>query len=126
MLEGTKSAWVEEFSGALWAYRTTSRTTIGETSFCLVYGSEVIIPAEIGVETVIINLYDPLHNSTERSSDLSTIEEKRDRVYARILHYKSFMARSYNRKVKSRSFQHSDLVLKTVDVSKHVGKLDPT
>ncbi|KAK4404501.1 hypothetical protein Sango_0818700 [Sesamum angolense] len=106
-LEGTKSAWVKELSGALWAYRTTSRTTIGETSFCLVYGSEVIIPAEIGVETVIINLYDPLHNSTERS----------DRVYARILHYKSLMVRS---------FQLDDLILKKMDVSKHVGKLDPT
>ncbi|KAL2240234.1 UNVERIFIED_CONTAM: Retrovirus-related Pol polyprotein from transposon [Sesamum indicum] len=51
-LEGVKGAWVEELPGVLWAYRTTPRTATGETPFCLVYGSEAIIPAEIGEETV--------------------------------------------------------------------------
>ncbi|KAL2241093.1 UNVERIFIED_CONTAM: Gag-Pol polyprotein [Sesamum indicum] len=46
-LEG-KGSWVDELPGVLWAYLTTPRTATGETPFCLVYGTEAIIPAEIG------------------------------------------------------------------------------
>ncbi|KAL0433557.1 UNVERIFIED_CONTAM: hypothetical protein Slati_2690000 [Sesamum latifolium] len=102
------------------------RNATGETPFCLVYGSEAIIPVEIGEETAKVSQYESEHNAEERSLDLSTIEEKRDRPYARILRYKKLMMRGYNQKVKPRSFQVGDLVLKKVEVSRHVGKLDPT
>ncbi|MCI89481.1 gypsy retrotransposon integrase-like protein, partial [Trifolium medium] len=32
----------------LWAYRTTPHSTTGETPFRLAYGTEAIIPVEIG------------------------------------------------------------------------------
>ncbi|KAL5560877.1 hypothetical protein UlMin_030624 [Ulmus minor] len=47
-LEGLKSAWVEELPRVLWAYRTTSRTTTGETPFSMTYGTEAVIPMEVG------------------------------------------------------------------------------
>ncbi|KAL2253104.1 UNVERIFIED_CONTAM: hypothetical protein Sindi_0105100 [Sesamum indicum] len=125
-LEGAKGAWVEELPGVLWAYRTTPRTATGETPFCLVYGSEAVILAEIGEETARVTQYEAEGNSQERSFDLTVIEEGRDRAYAKILRYKSMMTRNYNRRVRLRSFQVGDLVLKKVEVSKHVGKLDPT
>ncbi|KAL2235091.1 UNVERIFIED_CONTAM: Ribonuclease HI [Sesamum indicum] len=125
-LEGAKGGWVEELPGVLWAYRTTPRTATGETPFCLVYGSEAIIPAEIGEETARVTQYTEEENSQERAFDLTVIEEGRDRAYAKILRYKSMMTRSYNRRVRPRHFQVGDLVLKKVEVSKHVGKLDPT
>ncbi|KAL0408328.1 UNVERIFIED_CONTAM: hypothetical protein Sradi_1767200 [Sesamum radiatum] len=106
------------------AYRTTPRSSTGETPFCLVYGTEAIIPAEIGEETQRVSQYEATNNQTERAFDLTTIEEKRDATYARILHHKGLMMRSYNQKVKPRHFQVGDLVLKKVEVSKHVGKLD--
>ncbi|KAL0454977.1 UNVERIFIED_CONTAM: hypothetical protein Slati_0836900 [Sesamum latifolium] len=117
---GSKS--FQEYYGLI--ERTQGAT--GETPFCLVYGSEAIIPAEIGEETAQVTQYEQQHNSEARSFDLNTIEEKRDRAYQRILYYKKLMVRGYNQKVKPRSFQVSDLVLKKVEVSKHMGKLDPT
>ncbi|KAL0433406.1 UNVERIFIED_CONTAM: hypothetical protein Slati_2674900 [Sesamum latifolium] len=84
------------------------------------------LPAKIGEETTRVSQYEQKRNAEERSFDLSTIEEKRDRAYARILHYKNLMTRGYNQKVKPQSFQVGDLVLKKVEVSKHVVKLDPT
>ncbi|KAL0408327.1 UNVERIFIED_CONTAM: Gag-Pol polyprotein [Sesamum radiatum] len=78
---------------------------------------------EIGEETQRVSQYET-NNQTERAFDLTTIEEKRDATYARILHHKGLMMRSYNQKVKPRHFQVGDLVLKKVEVSKHVGKLD--
>ncbi|KAL0427334.1 UNVERIFIED_CONTAM: hypothetical protein Slati_2908200 [Sesamum latifolium] len=120
-LEGAKGSWVEELPGVLWAYRTTLRSATGETPFCLVCESEEVIPAEIEEETTRFIQYNQQGNSIECSFDLSTIEEKMDRAYLRILHFKSLMMRSYNQKVKLRSFQVGDLMLKKVEVSKHVG-----
>ncbi|KAL2248370.1 UNVERIFIED_CONTAM: hypothetical protein Sindi_2689300 [Sesamum indicum] len=60
-----KGSWVDELPGVLWAYRTTPRSATGETPFCLVYGTEAIIPAEIGEESQRIMQYDPEANRDE-------------------------------------------------------------
>jgi len=36
----------------LWAYRTTKRIPIGETSFSLVYGTEAVIPVNVSMPTL--------------------------------------------------------------------------
>eukprot|EP00253_Pinus_taeda_P004107 PITA_04107 len=43
--------WAERLPEALWAYRTTSRNTIGHTPYELVYGKEVLLPIEFQVKT---------------------------------------------------------------------------
>ncbi|KAL0413602.1 UNVERIFIED_CONTAM: hypothetical protein Sradi_1561900 [Sesamum radiatum] len=80
---------------------------------------------EIGEETQRVAQYESKRNQEGRAFDLTTIEEKRDLAYAKILHHKGLMMRSYNRRVRPRCFQVGDLVLKKVEVSKHVGKLNP-
>ncbi|KAL0445859.1 UNVERIFIED_CONTAM: hypothetical protein Slati_1713800 [Sesamum latifolium] len=80
---------------------------------------------EIGEETQRVTQYDPKENQEARAFDLAVVEEKRDAAYAKILHHKGLMMRSYNRRVRPRCLQVRDLVLKKVEVSKHVGKLDP-
>ncbi|KAL2247804.1 UNVERIFIED_CONTAM: Retrovirus-related Pol polyprotein from transposon [Sesamum indicum] len=121
----SKGSWVDELPGVLWAYRTTPRTATGETPFCLVYGTEAIIPAEIGEESQRVGQYEPETNRIERNFDLTVIEEKREAAYARILHHKGLMMKIHNRRIRSRQLQVGDLVLKKVEVSKHVGKLEP-
>ncbi|KAL0355389.1 UNVERIFIED_CONTAM: Ribonuclease HI [Sesamum radiatum] len=99
-LEGAKSSWVEELPGVLWVYRTTPRSSRGEIPFCLVNGTEAIIPVEVGEETQRVSQYDAASNQRERAFDLTMIEEKRDTAYARILHHKGLMIRSYNQKIR--------------------------
>ena len=48
-LDDAKGAWLEELPNVLWAYRTTARTPTGETPFKITYGTEVMIPVEVGV-----------------------------------------------------------------------------
>ena len=48
-LDEAKGAWSEELPNVLWAYKTTARTPIGETLFSLTYGTEAIIPVEVGI-----------------------------------------------------------------------------
>ncbi|KAK4383487.1 hypothetical protein Sango_2771000, partial [Sesamum angolense] len=53
-LEQTGGQWVDALLGVPWSYRTTHRSTTGETSFNLVYGSEAEIPARAELQTFII------------------------------------------------------------------------
>ena len=48
-LDDAKGAWLEELPNVLWAYRTTARTPTGETPFRLTYGTEAVIPVEVGI-----------------------------------------------------------------------------
>ncbi|KAL0434818.1 UNVERIFIED_CONTAM: hypothetical protein Sradi_0189700 [Sesamum radiatum] len=80
---------------------------------------------KIEEETKRVAQYEVERNQEERAFDLTMIEEKRYAAYAKILHHKGLMMRSYNRRTKPRCFQVGDLVLKKVEVSKHVDKLDP-
>ncbi|XP_059432543.1 uncharacterized protein LOC132165870 [Corylus avellana] len=43
-----KGEWSENLPEVLWAYRTTRRTQTEETPFALAYGTEAVIPAEVG------------------------------------------------------------------------------
>ena len=45
-LDGAKGKWAEDLPNVLWACRTMPRRSIGETSFSLTYGAEVMISAE--------------------------------------------------------------------------------
>ena len=74
-LDGAKSKWVEELPHVLWTYRTTLRRLIGETPFSMTYGSETMIPLEIGFLTLRTSLFilDNNDNLLEKSLDL--IEE---------------------------------------------------
>ncbi|KAL2230216.1 UNVERIFIED_CONTAM: hypothetical protein Sindi_1616000 [Sesamum indicum] len=121
----SKTEWSDELPGVLWAYRTTPRTSTGETPFSLVYGSEAVIPAEIGEESQRITNFDPERNGEQRAFDLDILEEKREAARIRMLHHKSLMLRGHDKNLKPRSLQVGDLVLKKVEVLRHVGKLDP-
>ncbi|XP_020590966.1 uncharacterized protein LOC110031881 [Phalaenopsis equestris] len=48
-LEKAGGQWVEELHNVLWAYRTTSRTPTGETPYNLCFGTEAVIPVDIGI-----------------------------------------------------------------------------
>ena len=69
--------------------------------------------------------YDPVTNGEGRKFNLTMIEGKGEVAYARILDHKGMVMKNYNQRVKSRQLQVGDLVLKQVEVSRHVGKADP-
>ena len=61
-LEEHKGLWAEELPKVLWAYKTTSRTSIGETPFSLAYRVEAMIPVEIGVPSLRRETYNQEEN----------------------------------------------------------------
>ncbi|GJT22081.1 reverse transcriptase domain-containing protein [Tanacetum coccineum] len=61
----SKGQWVEELSNMLWAYRTTTKAGNNCTPFSLVYGSEAVLPPELGIPTYRISSYDENKNNEE-------------------------------------------------------------
>ena len=48
--------WSEKLPFALWAYRTSFRTSIGATPYSLVHGMEVVLPIEIEMGSLRVAL----------------------------------------------------------------------
>uniref|UniRef100_A0A2N9FUY0 Uncharacterized protein n=1 Tax=Fagus sylvatica TaxID=28930 RepID=A0A2N9FUY0_FAGSY len=113
-LEGAKSMWVEKLPSVLWAYRTTVRTPTKETPFKLTFGTEVVIPVEIGLTTFRTTFHREEENEGQLRLNLDLLDETREKAAQRIALYQGRMARYYNTKVKLRRFEVGDWVLRKV------------
>uniref|UniRef100_A0A2N9HJT9 Uncharacterized protein n=1 Tax=Fagus sylvatica TaxID=28930 RepID=A0A2N9HJT9_FAGSY len=113
-LEGAKSMWVEELPSVLWAYRTTVRTPTKETPFKLTFGTEAVIPVEIGLTTFRTTFHREEENEGQLRLNLDLLDETREKAAQRIALYQGRMARYYNTKVKLRRFEVGDWVLRKV------------
>ncbi|XP_073046127.1 uncharacterized protein [Primulina eburnea] len=92
----------------------------GQTLF---YGSEEVIPVEIGQSSIRIES-SPSNNDQSRAIELDIVEESRDWVAIRMEACRSRVMKSYNKHVRSRDFQVGDLVKKKVKPMGDVGKLE--
>ncbi|KAL0439793.1 UNVERIFIED_CONTAM: hypothetical protein Slati_2462300 [Sesamum latifolium] len=97
--------WTEELTSVLWAYRTTPRGSTGESPFSLVYGTEAIIPVELGTPSHRVMNFAEECNKDLLKENLDLIEELREKAFIRMQRYKNTMINSYNKRVKARSFQ---------------------
>ena len=79
-LEGAKGIWPEELPSILWAYRTTARTPTGETPFRLTYGSEAVIPAEVGITSYRVHNHDEGRNDKAIRLYFDLVDEVRATV----------------------------------------------
>ncbi|GKB17652.1 reverse transcriptase domain-containing protein [Tanacetum coccineum] len=69
--------WLEEISHVLWAHRTMIKSSNGDTPFSLTYGTEAVIPAEIGMPTFRTAEVDVAENDEALEINLELLEEKR-------------------------------------------------
>ena len=74
-LEGAKGIWPDELPSILWAYRTTARTPTGETSFRLAYGSDAVIPTEVGLTSYRVENYSKDKNEEAICLQLDLVDE---------------------------------------------------
>ncbi|GJY19688.1 reverse transcriptase domain-containing protein [Tanacetum coccineum] len=124
--EGNKN-WIEELPNVLWAHRTTIKSSHGDTPFSLTYGTEAVIPAEIGMPTYRTTAVDAVHNDEELWLNLDLLEERRERAAIREARAKLQMTKYYNARVRGVTFRPRDFVYHSNDASHVVarGKLGP-
>ena len=113
-LEGTKGIWSEELPSVLWAYRTTAKTPTRETPFRLTYGSETVIPTEVGLTSFRVENYNESKNNEAMRLQLDLVDEVRVTAEQRLTRYQNLMAKYYNLRVRHRDFQVGDLILRKV------------
>ena len=71
-------AWPDKLLGVLWAYRTKVRTPTSETPFKMVFGTEAVIPVEVGVSSLKRVSYDEQCNDEGLRLALDCLLEVRD------------------------------------------------
>jgi hypothetical protein len=113
-LEKKKGAWAEELPNVLWAYRTTPRTSTGESPYSLAFGTEAVLPVETGVPSLRVRCYTQEDNIQARLLDLDLIEEKREVARLRVAEHQRRTSKYYNQKVRTRSLRIGEWVLKKV------------
>ncbi|GJR66777.1 reverse transcriptase domain-containing protein [Tanacetum coccineum] len=119
--------WLEEISHVLWAHRTMVKSSNGDTPFSLTYGTEAVIPAEIGMPTFRTAEVDVAENDEALEINLELLEEKREQAAIREAKSKRQMEKYYNTKVRNTSFKIGDLVYRSNEASRveDTGKLGP-
>ncbi|XP_012846942.1 PREDICTED: uncharacterized protein LOC105966912 [Erythranthe guttata] len=122
-LEAAKGNWVEELHAVLWGYRTSPKEATGESPFSLVYGTEAVIPVEVGMPSSRIMNFQEIANSVRLREELDLVMEKQQSARERMEISKTRIKAAYDKRVRQRVFQVGDLVLKQADALKMVGKL---
>ncbi|GAU34163.1 hypothetical protein TSUD_162630 [Trifolium subterraneum] len=123
-LGDAKKQWVEELPHVLWAYRTTPHSTTGETPFRLAYGTETVIPVEIGEPSRRTEApLDEEMNDEAMREELDLVEEIRTAASLKETSLKQLVAARHDTKVIKRDFEVGSLVLRRNAKDSHEGKL---
>ena len=121
-LDDAKGAWPEELPNVLWAYKTTARTPTGEIPFRLTYGTEAVIPVEVGVTSIRRGIFNKEINDDELRLNLDCLDEVRVNASSKMTKYQRKMAEYYDKRVKLRHLDIGDLVLRRTTMATR----DPT
>ena len=113
----TSRNWSEKLPFALWAYRTSFRTSTGATPYSLVYGMEAVLFVEIEIGSLRVALEHQIFETEwvqSRYDHLSLLDDRRLRATYHVQAYQRKMTRAFRKRVKPRRFQKGDLVLKVL------------
>ena len=100
-----------------------------ETPFKLTYGTEAVIPVEVGVTSTRRVVFSEEGNDDKLRLNLDCLDKVRDKASKRMAKYQQKMAQYYNKRVKLRQLDIGDLVLRKVTTATKdltQGKLGPT
>ena len=113
------------------AYRTFVHTSMGVTSYSLVYSMEAALLAEVEIPSLRISSQIELSEAKwarSRYEQLNMIDEKRMTAMCHGQLYQCRVERAFNKKFRLKVFEKGDLVLKKCNQAMldHRGKFTPT
>lgn len=101
-MEASKGAWVDDLSGVLWSARTMTKEATGHSPFSLVYGSELVLPVEVGIPSPRMTFYEYDKKEQEKPINLDLLPETRGDALLQSIRYKQKITRHFNWRVKTR------------------------
>ncbi|GKV07135.1 hypothetical protein SLEP1_g18937 [Rubroshorea leprosula] len=127
-LEQHKAKCANELNNVFLAYRTTSQTATGETPYHLAFGTEAVIPIEIGVLSFRVIHFNEGRNGQLLWENLDLLAEVKEEARLLTLVYKQKLANFYNKRVHPQTLKVGDLVLRKASLTgfeTRFGKLAP-
>nr|GFA47291.1 reverse transcriptase domain-containing protein [Tanacetum cinerariifolium] len=109
-----RALWSDKLEDALWAFRTTYKTSIGCTPYHLVYGKACHLPHEIEHKAYWAlkhTNFDLRTAGDHRKLQLNELSELHDQAYENSLIYKERTKKLHDDKIKNRIFNVGDQVL---------------
>nr|GFB73119.1 reverse transcriptase domain-containing protein [Tanacetum cinerariifolium] len=113
-VEENCALWSDKLEDALWAFRTTFKTSIGCTPYRLVYDKACHLPLEIEHKAyweLKHTNFDLKTAGDHRKLQLNELNELRDQAYENSLIYKERTKKLHDDKIKNRIFNVGDQVL---------------
>ena len=113
----TYKNWAEKPPFALWGYRTSICTSTGATPYCLVYGSETVLPIKVEIQSLRVLVETKVLEENwmkQRYEQLTLIDEKRAGAQYHAQGYQKRIARVFNKNVRPRNLKEGGLVLKVL------------
>ena len=98
---------------------------MGYTPFFMVYRAKAVLPSDIRHDSPRVANYVEADNEQARQEALDLLDGKRDMALARSAVYQQDMRRYHTRRVKTRTFQEGNLVLRLIQDQTDMHKLSP-
>jgi hypothetical protein len=118
--------WDDRVPTVLWAYRTTTKKLHKYTPFQLVYGKEVVVPAELITPSLYITQVTHMSEDesvAQRVTELQELDETRFLVEFHQTVEKARKKAWHDRHIKAKTFVQGDKVLLyDIRYQKHLGK----
>ena len=89
----------------------------------MVYGAEAVMPSDIIHDSPRVAAYVEADNEAARQDSVDTLEEVRDLAASRSAVYQQDLQRYHARRIRTRTFQEGDLVLRLKQDHKGMHKL---
>ncbi|KAK2444202.1 hypothetical protein QL285_015246 [Trifolium repens] len=109
--------WHKTLDQVLWACRNSPKESTNTTPFRLTYGHDAVLPVEIHLQSARVQrqMEIPLDHYYQMMSDeLVDLDEERLNALEVLTKQKEKVAKAYNKKVKSKSFNIGELVWKVI------------
>ena len=91
----------------------------------MVYGVEAVLPSDIRHDSPRVTAYVEAENEKARQDSLDLLDEDSDLVAAHSAIYQQYLRCYHNRRIKTRTFQEGDLVLRLIQDQTDMHKLSP-
>jgi hypothetical protein len=116
--------WIKELPNALWGLCTQPSKPTGQSPYFLVYGSKAILPADVMWDSPAVEQYDEGISEDSRRVDIDGLEEAHCATLVQLARYLEGIRRYHDRNVKERYFNVGDLVLRRIQNTERLHKLN--
>ena len=96
------SDWPEKLIDALWAYRTSIWTPIGQTPYALTFRMEAMLPYKIFLPSLRVQLDQEMSESEHWEAlliQLKLLDERRLRAVEHVQVYQNYLLKFYQKKI---------------------------